>query len=198
MATLSQMGIPGAGFGILHPKQRNKWQVTFVGLGRLVGGAENLARDITRQAINFTRPTVTFEEVTIHRYNTIAYVAGKHSWNTVTLTLEDDISGLASTAVQAQLETQQRLIGNDLPGQWLNTAATGSDYKFGTILQMLDGNEGVTETWKLEGCFIMSANYGELDYSDSTAVQLSLELRYDPARHELTGQGYGTALNGNL
>jgi hypothetical protein len=198
MATLSQMGIPGAGFGILHPKQRNKWQVSFVGLGRLVGGAENLARDITRQAINFTRPTVTFEEVTIHRYNTVAYVAGKHSWNTVTLTLEDDISGLASTAVQAQLETQQRLIGNDLPGQWLNTAATGSDYKFGTILQMLDGNEGVTETWKLEGCFIMSANYGELDYSDSTAIQISLELRYDHARHELTGQGYGTALNGNL
>lgn len=198
MATLSQMGVPGAGFGILHPKQRNRWQVTFVGLGRLVGGAENLTREITRQAINFTRPTLNFEEVPIHRYNSVAYVAGKHSWSTTNLTVEDDISGLASSAIQAQLETQQRLIGADLPGQWLNASATASDYKFGTILQMLDGNEGVTETWRLEGCFLMSCNWGELDYSDGTAVQIQMEMRFDHARQELTGQGYGTAIAGNL
>jgi len=198
MATLSQMGIPGAGFGVLHPKQRNRWQVTFVGLGRLVAGAENLSRDITRQAVNLTRPTLQFEEVPVHRYNSVAYVAGKHSWSTMNLTVEDDVTGLASAALQAQLETQQRLIGADLPGQWLNASATGSDYKFGTILQMLDGNEGVLETWKLEGCWIMSANFGDLDYSDGNAVQIQLELRFDHARHELSGQGYGTALNGNI
>ena len=103
MATLSQMGVPGAGFGILHPKQKNRWQVTFVGLGRLVGGAENLTREITRQAINFTRPTLNFEEVPIHRYNSVAYVAGKHEWSPMNLTVEDDITGLASRVVKGQL-----------------------------------------------------------------------------------------------
>ena len=196
MATLSNMGIPGAGFGVLMPKQKYRWQVTFVGLARLVPGASS--REITRQATLMDRPNIEFQEVEIHRYNSTAYVAGKHTYQPINLTLEDDITGLASYAVQGQLETQKRLIGADLPGQWLNSAATGSDYKFGTIIEQLDGNEGVIETWKLEGCYIASANWGDLDYSASDAVTIQLSIRFDHARHELTGAGYGTALNGNL
>lgn len=196
MATLSQMGIPGAGFGILHPKQKHRWQITFVGLARLVPSASS--RELTRQATNLTLPNLSFEEVPIHRYNSVAYVAGKHSWDPMSLTVEDDITGLASAAVQGQLETQQRLIGGDLPGAWLNSGATGSDYKFGTIIQQLDGNEGIVDTWRLEGCFILSADYGDRDYSASDAATISLSIRFDHARHELSGAGYGTALNGNL
>lgn len=197
MATLSQFGIPGAGFGILQPKLRYRWQVTFVGLGRLVPAASS--REITRQATNINRPNITWEEVTIHRYNTTSYVAGKHSWQTIDFTVEDDLTGLASQAIQAQVETQTRIIGADLPANWLNSAASGSDYKFGTILQQLDGNEGVVETWKLEGCFFTAVNYNDLDYSDgSGAVNINVTMRYDHARQELTGQGYGTALAGNL
>jgi len=196
MGTLSQMGIPGAGFGILHPKQKHRWQVTFVGLARLVPSASS--RELTRQATTITRPNLSFEEVPIHRYNSVAYIAGKHTWDPVSLTMEDDITGLASAAIQGQLETQQRLIGGDLPGDWLNAGATGSDYKFGTILQQLDGNEGVVEEWRLEGCFIVSADYGDLDYSASDAATITLSIRYDHARQELSGAGYGTALNGNL
>jgi hypothetical protein len=196
MATLSQVGIPGAGFGILHPKQKYRWQVTFVKLASLVPAAS--AREITRQATTITRPNLSFESVPIHRYNTIAYVAGKHTWDPISITIEDDITGLASAAVQGQLETQQRLIGGDLPGQYLNSAATGSDYKFGTILQQLDGNEGIVETWKIEGCFILSANWGDLDYSSSDAATIEIQIQYDHARQELTGQGYGTAINGNI
>ena len=196
MATLSQMGVPSAGFGILMPKQKYRWQVTFVQLARLVPGASS--RELTRQATTVSRPSLSFEEVQIHRYNSSAWVAGKYTWEPMSLTLEDDITGLASYAVQGQLETQQRLIGGDLPGEWLNSAATGSDYKFGTILEQLDGNDGVVERWKLEGCWIQSANYNDNDYSASDANTIDLQIRFDHARQELTGQGYGTALNGNL
>lgn len=196
MATLSDMGIPAAGFGILHPKLKHRWQVTFVGLARLVAGANS--RDLTRQATNVQRPNISFEEVTMHRYNSTAYVAGKHRFEQISLTVEDDITGLAAGAIQGQLETQQRLIGGDLPGQYLNQAATGSDYKFGIILESLDGGEGVVERWKLEGCYIASADYGDFDYSDSTAATISLQIRFDHARQELTAQGYGTGLGGNL
>jgi hypothetical protein len=196
MATLSQAGVPGAGFGILQPKQKYRFQVTFVGMARLVPGSS--AREITRQATNITRPNLSFEEVAIHRYNTVAYVAGKHSWDPVSLTIEDDITGLASYAVQGQLETQQRLIGGDLNGAWFNSGATGSDYKFGTLIEQLDGNEGVVETWKLEGCFIQSADFGDLDYSSSDAATITMNIRYDHASQVLSGQGFGTALGGNL
>lgn len=196
MATLSQIGIPGAGFGMLHPKQRNRWQVTFSGLAKLVSGASS--RELTRQAITVSRPSLTFNEITMHRYNSTAYIAGKHEWQPLSLTLEDDITGLASYAVQGQMETQQRLVGADLPGSWLNTAATGSDYKFGTMLQQLDGNEGIVETWKLEGCWLQTVDFGDLDYSSGDAATIALTIRFDHARQELTGQGYGTALAGNI
>lgn len=196
MATLSQMGIPGGSFGILHPKHKHKWQVTFVGLARLVPGVSS--REITRQAVSLSLPNLNFEEVAMHRYNSTAYVAGKHSWDPISLTVEDDITGLAAAAINGQIETQQRLIGADLPGQWLNSAATGSDYKFGTIIQGLDGNEGIVETWRLEGCWITNRDAGDRSYDDSSAATIQLQLRFDHARHELTGQGYGTALNGNL
>ena len=33
MATINQFGIPGVGSGILQPKLKNRWRVTFVGMG---------------------------------------------------------------------------------------------------------------------------------------------------------------------
>jgi len=196
MASLTQMGIPGSGNGILAPKLKNRWQVRFTNIAKALGGN---GRDLTAQATTVTRPQVEFEEVELNRYNARAYVAGKYTFSPMTLTIEDDITGLASGVIQGQLETQQRLIGGDLTdGQWLNATPTASGYKFGTILELLDGNESVVEQWLVEGCFIQSADYGDLDYSASEAAMISLNIRFDHARQTLSGQGYGTALGGNL
>ena len=196
MATVSQIGIPAAGFGFLQPKMKNKWQVTFTGLAALVSSANS--RDLTRQAINVDRPNLDFEELPIHRYNSTAYVAGKYTWDPLSLVVEDDMTGLASAALQGQAETQQRLIGGDLPGNWLNTAATGSDYKFGLTLQLLDGNEGVIEEWLYEGCWFKNIKFNTMAYESSDIMTIDLTLRFDHARQILTGQGYGTALGGFL
>jgi hypothetical protein len=193
--SLNSLGIPAAGLGVLMPKQSYRWQVIFSGLSALVPSASG--RDLTRQATVIQRPNLSFAEIPIHRYNTTAYVAGKYEWDPFTFTVEDDITGLASAAVQGQITTQQQLIGADV-GAYLPSAATGSDYKFGTTLQMLDGNEGVVETWQLEGCFISKVNWGNMDYNSSDAVMIELTIRFDQASQQLTGQGYGTALGGSL
>jgi hypothetical protein len=100
--------------------------------------------------------------------------------------------------VKAQLETQQRIIGVDLDGRWLNTAATGSDYKFGAKIEQLDGNEGVVQTWILEGAMITGSDFGDRDYSASEAATITMQIRFDHARHIESGAGYGTALGGNV
>lgn len=194
MATLSQFGIPGAGSGIMHPKLKNKFRVTFQDIGRLVPGVNS--RNLTLQVTTTTRPQLEFEEVTMHRYNSTAYIAGKHTWSPLNITVEDDITGLASKVIKGQLETQQRLVGVDLDGRWLNTAATGSDYKFGAKIEQLDGDEGVVETWILEGVWLQAADFSDLDYSASEAVTIQLTLRFDHARSTNTGDGYGSALGG--
>ena len=196
MATLSNMGIPGAGSGILQPQFKNKWRVTFQDIGRLVSGHNS--RNLTMQATTITRPQIEWEEVAIHRYNSTAYVAGKHTWSPMNLTVESDITGLAARVIKAQMETQQRLVGVDLDGRWLNTAATGSDYKFGLKLEQLDGDETIVETWILEGVWIQAFDAGDLDYSASEAATMQLTLRFDHARSITGGEGLGTALGGNV
>lgn len=196
MATLSNFGIPGAGAGILHPRLKNKFRITFRNMGQLIPGTNS--RDLTMQTTTLTLPNLSFVEVELHRYNSVAYVAGKHTWEPISVTVEDDITGLAATVVKNQLETQQRLIGSDLDGRWLNTAATGSDYKFGVVIDQLDGDEGVVQSWILEGCFLSSADFGDRDYSASEAATITFNIRYDHSRHTESGSGYGTALGGNV
>jgi hypothetical protein len=154
-------------------------------------------KDLTMQVTTITLPNLTYEEVALHRYNSVAYIAGKHSWEPINVTVEDDITGLAATVIKNQAETMQRLIGADLDGRWLNTAATGSDYKFAATIDQLDGNEGVVQSWMLEGCYFASVDFGDRDYSASEAATITMSIRFDHARHIESGAGYGTALGGN-
>ena len=192
MSTINDFGIPGlSGSGILQPKVRKNWRVTFANMG---GGVDS--QPISVQAVNVTRPSLSFEEVELHRYNSRAWIAGKHLWEPCTLTIEDDLTSGATRVIQEQLQKQQWLIGAE--GQFLAAAAEGSIYKFVTYLDMLNGNDGVVEKWTLEGCWIQASDYTELDYTSSEALQITMTIRYDHARQDITGYtaGQGVATGG--
>jgi hypothetical protein len=60
--------------------------------------------------------------------------------------------------------------------------AAGINYKFTTLLEIMDGgNETVFEQWTLEGCFLSAADYQDLDYQSSDPVTINLTIRYDNA-----------------
>jgi len=192
MATITQMGIPGlgdAGTNILQPKMKNKWNVTFAN----IAGGNATSSDLSVQAVNITRPVLSFEEVQLDRYNSRAWVAGKHTLEPMTITFEDDVTSLATSVIQAQISQQQWLIGGQ--GPWLATAGDGSGYKFATTLNMLDGHETVIEAWNISGCWIQNVDYTDLDYSTSDAVQITVTLRYDLAVQ--TAGGYAGGRDGS-
>ena len=191
MATINDIGIPGVGTGILQPRLKNRWRVTFANLG---GGADS--QPLSLQAVTLTRPVLSFEEVQLDRYNARAYVAGKYTFEPITITFEDDVTGSASQVLQEQLQNQQFLIGAE--GQFLAAAPEGSLYKFVTYLDLLDGNDQVTEKWTVEGCWLQNIDYMDLDYAASEAVQITTTLRYDHARQDIGGYdaGQGVALGG--
>ena len=190
MSTINDFGIPGVGSGILQPKQKNRWRVTFANMG---GGADS--QPVSMQAVTITRPKLTFEKVPLHRYNSVAMIAAKHSWDPMSITLQDDVLGTAAAIVQAQLQKQQWLIGAE--GQWLAAAGEGSLYKYVTYLDMLDGNDQVIEKWTVEGSFIESVDWGDLDYSTGEPVTIALTVSYDHARQSIGGyKGPGIATGG--
>ncbi len=191
MSTINDIGIPGVGTGILHPKQKNRWRITFANLG---GGVDS--QPLSMQAITVTRPQLQFDEIQLDRYNSRAWIAGKYTFEPITLTFEDDVTGTASRVVQEQIQNQQWLTGAE--GQFLAAAGEGSLYKFVTYLDMLDGNDQVTERWTMEGCWFSNVDYTDLDAASGEVVLITTTLRYDHARQNIGGydQGNGTALGG--
>ena len=181
MALITDMGVRGLGGEILHPQMRHKWRLTFNGIGGLID-----TQPLTIQAVTCDRPKLSFEEVVLDRYNSKAYVAGKHQFEAVNATFEADISGSVSVLLRAQLELQQRIIGLGSAPR-MPSARAGSDYKFSITQEMIDGDNTALETWYLEGVWIQNLDYNDLDYTSSDAVRINATFRYDHARQQITG-----------
>jgi hypothetical protein len=173
--------------GLLMPLLKYRFRVTLEGFG--TGAATT---ELTKQVMNFTRPNLNFNPITIDLYNSKMYLQGKPEWQTVQLELRDDINGNVRLLVGEQIQKQF-----DFAEQ--ASAVSGIDYKFITRFEALDGGNGtaspnVLETWELYGCFISEVNYNNFDYTSNDPATITLTLRYDNALETPTGSGVGTAV----
>ena len=169
--------------GLLMPKLKYRFRVTLDGFG--VAGTP--ATELTKQVMTVDRPNVTFEEVKLNVYNSTVKLAGKHSFADAKLTLRDDVTGAVSKKVGEQLQKQFDFFEQ-------SGAASGIDYKFLTKLEMLDGGNGanepvVLESWELYGCYIVSADYGPMNYGTNEAVAITMNISYDNANQGNQGGG---------
>lgn len=156
------------------PKLKYRFRVTLSNFGVSAPTTE-----ITKQVVDVTRPKVTFEEIAIDVYNSKVKLAGKHSWGDMTLTVRDDMTGAVTKLVGEQLQKQFDFYEQA-------SASSGIDYKFTTIIEMLDGGNGkdtpnVLETWEIDGCFLSDVDYQQLDYKTSEAVMIAMTLKFDNA-----------------
>lgn len=173
MADLTQFGVPttDTATSIVMPKLQYRFRVIMLNFG-----TEASSSDFTQNIISVTRPSLTHDEITLDAYNSRAYVAGKHTWEPITLTLRDDINNNVNRHVAQQLQKQLNHGQQSAP-------ATASQYKFGILVEQLDGSQPalVVETWSLNGCFIQNVNYGENNYATSDVMSITLQIRYDAA-----------------
>ena len=160
--------------GLLMPKLKFRFRVTFLNFG-----VSQPTTELTKQVIDFKRPTVTFDPIEIPVYNSKVYLAGKPTWETVTCTLRDDAGGEVAKRVGEQLQKQFDFMEQ-------SSAASGLDYKFQTNFEVLDGGNGkdtptVLETWEISGCYLSEVNYGDMNYGTSEAVTIAMTIRFDNA-----------------
>jgi hypothetical protein len=173
--------------GLLMPKLKYRFRVTF-----LTFGVSQPTTELTKQVMDFTRPTVSFEEMTLPIYNSTIKLAGKHSWGDVTCNLRDDAGGNVSRLVGEQLQKQLDFMEQ-------SSAASGIDYKFTTEFQVLDGGNGantptVLETWQLYGCYLKEVNYNEANYGTSEPMSISMTITFDNAVQTPNGSGVGASV----
>ena len=197
ISTLSKITVPLASGdsastqGLLMPKLQYRFRVSLENFG-----VSTPTTELTKQVIDITRPTVAFEPMEIHAYNSKAYLAGKHTWSPITLNLREDVNNAVQKLVGEQLQKQF-----DFYEQ--SSVASGQDYKFTTRIEILDGGNGantpnVLETFELYGCFITNANYNTLSYANNEPVTITLEIQYDNAIQSPQGTGIGTAVGRGL
>lgn len=189
MALITDLGVDGG--GIAQPRLKHKWALTFQNL------AGTDSESLRINAIQADRPKLQFEEIVLDRYNSKAYVAGKHVFEPINVTFEDDLNGGVQSALQEQLELQQNIIGLNAAPR-LPSAAAGQDYKFAIRMDLLDGNTQVVESYILEGVFIQNIDNTDLDYTASETVKVTVTFRFDHARQNVnpdnvTGKATGGA-----
>ena len=126
IASLTRMTVPLASDqssptqGLLMPKLKYRFRAVFENLG-----VSTPRTELTKQVIDFTRPSVSFEEMQVPIYNSTIYLAGKYSWEAITVNLRDDAGGNVSKLVGEQLQKQLDFMEQA-------SASSGIDYKFTT------------------------------------------------------------------
>ena len=122
---------------------------------------------------SMNRPSLESDEVVLEHMNVTRYVKGKSRWQPLEIMLYDPV---VPSAAQQVIE-------------WIrlhHESVTGRDgysdfYKKNVTFNLLDPVGAVVEEWELVGAYIQSANFGDLDFSASEPVEITLTLKYDYA-----------------
>ena len=161
--------------GLLMPKLKYRFRVLLDNFG-----ISKPTTELTKQVMTVSRPNVQFDSQTIDVYNSKVFYAGKHTWQPINMTVRDDVGGQVSRLVGEQVQKQFDMLEQV-------SAASGSDYKFTTKIEILDGGNGtaegpnVLEVFELYGCFLTDINYNELTYAESAPVDITMAIQYDNA-----------------
>lgn len=145
---------------VFEPKRKFRWVLQLEGIDAF----------IVKTA---ARPTMAIEEVAVPWINHTRYVAGKHTFSTLSLTLHDPIAPSGAQQVMEWI----RLHFESVSGR----AGYADFYKRDLQLKLLDPIGTVVELWDVKGAFITEANFGDLSYEGSDLTEISLTIRYDNA-----------------
>jgi len=141
-----------------EPKRQFRWVLAMEGIDAF----------IVKTA---ARPNISIEEMEIPYINHKRYIAGKSSFETLSVTLHDPIAPSGAQQVMEWIRTHFESVSG--------RAGYADFYKRDIQLKMLDPIGTVVELWDMKGCFLTAADFGSLDYGASDPSEISLTIRFD-------------------
>ena len=119
------------------------------------------------------RPTLESDEVVLEHMNVTRYVKGKSRWQTIDVTLYDPIVPSAAQQVMEWVRlSHESVTGRD---------GYSDFYKKNVTFNLVGPVGDVVEEWELVGAYIKTANFGDLDFTSSDPVDITLTLQFDYA-----------------
>jgi hypothetical protein len=117
------------------------------------------------------RPNFTNSEQEIQFINSRRYLAGKLSFEPLAVTLYDPIAPSGAQQVMEWLRTHNESVSG--------RSGYADFYKRDCQIKMLDPVGTVVELWDMKGCWLVSADFGGLDYTAEDPTEISLSIRFD-------------------
>lgn len=166
--------------GLLMPKLKYRFRATFINFG-----ISTPTTELTKQVVDIKRPNINFNPITIDVYNSKVYLQGKPEWQETSINLRDDVTGAVTKLVGEQVQKQYDFLEQA-------SAPSGIDYKFQLLYEVLDGGNGATtvnvlEAWELDGCFLSSVDWGDMNYATNDPAQIALNIKFDNAIQTVGG-----------
>jgi len=121
------------------------------------------------QVQKFKRPSMKINSVPIQYMNEQNYVAGRYTWDTVSVTFIDPIGPSTSQILMEWVrEHAESLTGR---------MGYAAGYKKNILLKSLDPTGVMVEQWTLDQCQIVSIDFGDNDYGNDELTNITLELQ---------------------
>ena len=117
----------------------------------------------------FKRPSMKINSVEIPYMNEMNYVAGRYTWNSMSITFIDPIGPSTSQ----QLMEWVRLHAESLTGRM----GYASGYKKNILLKELDPTGLEVSKFFLEQCMITSIDFGDNDHGSDELSNITLEIQ---------------------
>ena len=141
-----------------EPKRKNRWVFAIEGIDAF------LMKTASRPSYSTTDTQVPF-------INSMRYLAGRTTFETMSVTLHDPIAPSGSQQVMDWIRTHYESVSG--------RAGYADFYKRDCQLKLLDPAGTVVELWDIKGAFVTSASFGELSYDGDDMAEISLTLRFD-------------------
>lgn len=173
-----------------NPKRKFRWGIQILDIDP--GSSEGI-EEFTWYVKTFARPTLTIEETQLDFRHERMYLAGKQSWETISMTVLDveKNDGVyqwlnhiyhfndADVYKDGVATEEFAFMGYDEKGE--GKKGDGPFYKKTCCLALYDARGTIVEAWKLFHTWPTSSNFGDLDYSSSDTCDIEMTLRFDRA-----------------
>ena len=196
--SLDKFGVPIPGGGrspMKQPKPKYRFRIMLFAFGTPDDGTM-----VTIDTSTVASPNQSWAKTEVHSYNSVSNFKGKYTWEEIEVTFRDSVGSQPMKALYNQMRREFNPYSQES-----RTAA--SQYKFEMWIQSLDGSnsenlenlyEGTLHTWICQGCFIVSTNFGDWDYSSSESQIITFSVQPDNCvLVDENGKPMGDEVSGN-
>jgi len=142
-----------------EPKRTNRWIFALEGIDSFL-------------VKSTSRPSVQISAQTINYINAQRHIAGKATWQDITVDLYDPIAPSGAQQVMEWVRTHHETVSG--------RAGYADFYKRDCQIKLLDPVGTVIELWDMKGCQLTSANFNGLQYDDEgTPLTIQLNIKFD-------------------